>query len=90
MSFTLSKSVSSAEYYSALGIVDTSSSSEKMVDVTYEAVRLDSLIGTIARVVYTTRVGNSDATFNEFEFEYSGVGNPLEEAEAALQSSLSS
>lgn len=90
MAFTLSKSVSSAEYYGALGIVDTSSASEKTVDVTYEAVRLDSLIGTVARVIYTTRVGNSDATFNEFEFEYSGAGNPLEEAEAALQSSLSS
>ena len=90
MSFTLSKSVSSAEYYSALGIVDTSSASEKTVNVTYEAVRLDSLIGTTARVIYTTRVGTSNAIFNEFEFEYSGAGNPLEEAEAALQSSLSS
>ena len=87
--FTLSKSVSSAEYYSTLGIVDASSASEKTVDVTYEAIRLDSLIGTTARVVYTTRVGSSDATFNEFEFEYSGTGNPLLEAESALRSALS-
>ena len=90
MAFTLSKSVSSAEYYGALGIVDTSAASEKTVDVTYEAVRLDSLIGTVARVIYTTRVGTSNAIFNEFEFEYSGTGNPLEEAETALQASLSS
>ncbi|MGG9109641.1 hypothetical protein [Raoultella ornithinolytica] len=90
MAFTLSKSVSSAEYYSALGIVDASSASEKTVDVMYEVVRLDSLIGAVARVIYTTRVGNSDAIFNEFEFEYSGTGNPLDEAEAALRDSLSS
>ncbi|HEC2625611.1 TPA: hypothetical protein R2K43_000768 [Raoultella planticola] len=90
MAFTLSKVVSSADYYGALGIVDASSESEKMVDVTYEAIRLDSLIGTMARVIYTTRVGTSNAIFNEFEFEYSGTGNPLEEAETALQVSLSS
>ncbi|MET5288130.1 hypothetical protein WH835_11030 [Raoultella planticola] len=90
MAFALSKSVSSAEYYGGLGIVDTSAASEKTVDVTYEAVRLDSLIGTMARVIYTTRVGTSNAIFNEFEFEYSGTGNPLEEAETALQVSLSS
>lgn len=89
MSFTLSKLVSSAEYYSALGIVDSSSASEKNIDVTYEVVGLDSLIGTVARVIYTTRVGNSDAIFNEFEFEYSGTGNPLLEAETALHSALS-
>lgn len=88
MSFTLSKSVSSVEYYSALGIVDTSAASEKTVDVTYEAIRLDSLIGTLARVIYTTRVGTSNAIFNEFEFEYSGTGNPLDEAESALAASL--
>lgn len=90
MAFTLSKVVSSADYYGALGIVDTSAASEKTVDVTYEAVRLDSLIGTVARVIYTTRVGTSNAIFNEFEFEYSGTGNPLEEGETALQASLSS
>ncbi|HEC2625648.1 TPA: hypothetical protein R2K43_000805 [Raoultella planticola] len=89
MAFTLSKVVSAADYYGALGIVDASSASEKMVDVTYEAIRLDSLIGTMARVIYTTRVGTSNAIFNEFEFEYSGTGNPLEEAETALQASLS-
>lgn len=88
MAFTLSKSVSSAEYYGALGIVDTSTTSEKTVDVTYEAIKLDSLVGTTARVLYTTRVGNSDAIFNEFEFEYSGTGSPLNEAESALAASL--
>lgn len=90
MAFTLSKVVSAAEYYGALGIVDASSASEKTVDVTYEAVRLDSLIGTVARVIYTVRVGDSQAVYNEFEFEYSGTGNPLEEAETALRASLSS
>lgn len=89
MAFTLSKVVSAADYYGALGIVDASSASEKTVDVTYEAIRLDSLIGTVARVIYTTRVGDSQAVYNEFEFQFSGAGNPLTEAETALQASLS-
>ncbi|WP_224997618.1 hypothetical protein [Klebsiella quasipneumoniae] len=89
MAFTLSKVVSAADYYGALGIVDTSDASEKTVDVTYEVVRLDSLIGSMARVIYTLQVGNSNAVFNEFEFEYSGTGNPLEEAETAMKIKLS-
>lgn len=89
MSFTLSRTLDSSVAYPELGLTDTSTSESKTVDVAYEAIRLDSLIGTTARVVYTTRVGNSDAIFNEFEFEYSGTGNPLLEAETALHSALS-
>lgn len=88
--FTLSQTIKSVSAYPSLGLVDPSSGGDETVDVKYEVVSLDSLVGSTARVMYTIQVGSSGKSFNYFEFEYSGVGNPFTEAEDALKQKLNS
>ncbi|HEJ7836917.1 TPA: hypothetical protein SMH97_004421 [Serratia marcescens] len=58
-------------------------------DVTYEVIALERMAGTSATVWYTFSVGGVTSGWKRtFDFIYSGVGNPLEEGERALKSSL--
>lgn len=86
MSFTISKVANSVILYPEFGVTDTTDSEQKTVLVTYQAVQLDSLLGGIAKVLYTTQIGNSQKFYDFVEFEYSGAGNPLLEAEIYLKS----
>lgn len=88
MSFTKNRVITTVAAYPSLGIVDDSTSQDKSVDVTYEVLQLDSLLANVARVLYSIQVGNSQKYYDFFEFNYSGSGNPIEEAEIALESSL--
>ncbi len=88
MSFTIQKTLTSYSSYPSLGLIDPLSEEVKTVEVTYDVVQLDSLIGNAARVVYTSCIGDSTKRFDFFEFKYSGIGNILDEAETKLKESL--
>lgn len=88
MSFTISQVIATMASYPSLGIVDPSTSRDKTVEATYEVVQLDSLLNSTARVLYSIQIGDSQKYYDFFEFIYSGKGNPLEEAEVALKTSL--
>ncbi|EPY7327729.1 hypothetical protein ACXEI5_005106 [Klebsiella quasipneumoniae] len=87
MSFTISKTVRKCGYYPDLGIQEPAE--DITVDVTYEVTGIKSIYGQFGIATYSMSApGCSVAGERDFEFEWSGSGNPLESAETALQSQL--
>ncbi len=63
---------------------------EEVLSVVYTITSLVSLTGTSGIAEYTIMPDGADLEgCGNIEFEYSGTGNPLKEAEEALKESLS-
>ncbi|HAT3644107.1 hypothetical protein [Raoultella ornithinolytica] len=87
MSFTVSKTIRKCRYYPDLGIQEPAE--DITVDVTYEVTGIKSVYGQLGIATYSMSTpGCSVAGERDFEFEWTGSGNPLEAAETALQSLL--
>lgn len=87
MSFTVSKKIRKCGYYPDLGIQDPAE--DITVDVTYEVTGIKSVYGQLGIATYSMSTPEcSVAGERDFEFEWSGSGNPLEAAELALEKAL--
>ncbi|EPY5534689.1 MULTISPECIES: hypothetical protein [Klebsiella pneumoniae complex] len=59
------------------------------VNVTYTATGISNFDGTNVTALFSVAVGNEKSPFDySFTFQYSGSGNPLDEAEPALKTAL--
>lgn len=59
------------------------------VNVTYTATGISNFDGTNVTALFSVAVGNERSPFDySFTFQYSGSGNPLDEAEPALIASI--
>lgn len=59
------------------------------VNVTYTATGISNFDGTNVTALFSVAVGNEKSPFDySFTFQYSGSGNPLDEAEPALKVAL--
>jgi len=87
MSFTVSKKIRKCGYYPDLGIQEPAE--DITVDVTYEVTGIKSVYGQLGIATYSMSTPEcSVAGERDFEFEWSGSGNPLEAAELALEQAL--
>ncbi|GKL65408.1 hypothetical protein QIG23_00815 [Klebsiella pneumoniae] len=87
MSFTVSKKIRKCGYYPDLGIQEPAE--DITVDVTYEVTGIKSVYGQLGIATYSMSTPEcSVAGERDFEFEWSGTGNPLEAAELALEKAL--
>ncbi|HCE0316071.1 TPA: hypothetical protein NEO77_005297 [Klebsiella pneumoniae] len=87
MSFTVSKKIRKCGYYPDLGIQEPAE--DITVDVTYEVTGIKSIYGQFGIATYSMSTPEcSVAGERDFEFEWSGSGNPLEAAESALEKAL--
>ncbi|HBU3107367.1 hypothetical protein [Klebsiella pneumoniae] len=87
MSFTVSKKIRKCGYYTDLGIQEPAE--DITVDVTYEVTGIKSVYGQLGIATYSMSTPEcSVAGERDFEFEWSGSGNPLEAAELALEKAL--
>ncbi|AWQ53197.1 MULTISPECIES: hypothetical protein [Klebsiella/Raoultella group] len=87
MSFTVSKKIRKCGYYPDLGIQEPAE--DITVDVTYEVTGIKSVYGQLGIATYSMSTPEcSVAGERDFEFEWSGSGNPLEAAELALEKAL--
>lgn len=87
MSFTVTKDVHELVSYPELGASCQLTTVSK--NITYTANRLVSLSGDVAQVLFTVQVGDSETPGECYHlFNYSGSGNPLDEAEESLKNSL--
>ncbi|WP_426729899.1 hypothetical protein [Klebsiella quasipneumoniae] len=87
MSFTVSKKIRKCGYYPDLGIQEPAE--DITVDVTYEVTGIKSVYGQLGIATYSISTPEcSVAGERDFEFEWSGSGNPLEAAELALEKAL--
>ncbi|EMX1847313.1 hypothetical protein AAGL43_002981 [Klebsiella quasipneumoniae] len=85
MSFQKTITVTPVKNYDALGGMKMPGASEELT-VTFSAEALVSLVGTLCTVRYSmTREGALSPGYGEIEFQYSGTGSPLDEAESALK-----
>jgi hypothetical protein len=88
MSFIVSSSVTPMKVYNSLKGAAIVGAAET-IDVTYEVTSILSLSGTTGVAEYTvTPEGASLSGTGQIEFTYSGTGNPITEAEAALQTAM--
>ena len=88
MSITVSQKISSLTYYPGFGA--STAAADSSVDVTYTVARIVLFDGTMVTAEYDVSVGSDKAVIPyRFTFKYSGSGNPLDQAEPALQSYLS-
>ncbi|EPC3763720.1 hypothetical protein [Klebsiella michiganensis] len=85
MSFTITKSIACSKYYPDYGIAVDNGTEE--VELTVTVVSVDSLSASACTVNYVVEIGGVKSPYVQFTFEYAG-GNPLTEAEAALNASL--
>jgi hypothetical protein len=87
MSFTINQQLKAIKLCSDLGL--TLSEGSERFNITYTARSLISLSGSTAIVCFSTKAeGREEAGLYNYEFEYSGAGSPLVEAEAALRANL--
>lgn len=87
MSFTVSKKIRKCGYYPDLGIQEPAE--DITFDVTYEVTGIKSVYGQLGIATYSMSTPEcSVAGERDFEFEWSGSGNPLEAAELALEKAL--
>ncbi|HHZ9888204.1 TPA: hypothetical protein ACWOPJ_004519 [Klebsiella pneumoniae] len=87
MSFTVSKKIRKCGYYPDLGIQEPAE--DITVDVTYEVTGIKSVYGQLGIATYSMSTPEcSVAGERDFEFEWSGTGNPLEAAESTLEKAL--
>lgn len=83
MSFTISKAVRKCGYFPDLGIQEASE--EITVDITYEVTGIKSLYAPLGVATYSmSTAGCAVEGERDFEFEWSGSGNPIEEASDKL------
>ncbi|ENQ2789124.1 hypothetical protein [Klebsiella pneumoniae] len=88
MSFQKTITVTPVKNYDALGGMKVAGASEEL-KITFSAEGLVSLVGSLCTVRYSmTTEGVASPGYGEIEFQYSGTGSPLDEAEAALKSVL--
>lgn len=88
MSFTISQKVTKSTQYGSLGVITDTGQTE--VDVTYTVAAISSMNGTIATAMFDVSIGG--VTTNKrygFSFAYDSTSNPMDKAEAALQTYLS-
>ncbi|HHT0212114.1 TPA: hypothetical protein ACTW3P_001839 [Klebsiella michiganensis] len=89
MSFTMKMSVRPVKVYHQL-LGAAIQGEEEVLKVTYTVTSLVQLTGTTGVAEYTVMPEGAElAGSGSIEFEYSGNGNPLDEAEGALRQSLS-
>lgn len=87
MAITISKEILITKLYGDMGSVTDSAVTS--VDVTYEASRLIDFDGTNATAEFNVSIGGVyTGRAIRLLYKYSGSGNPLDQAEAALQTSL--
>ena len=88
MSVTQSQSIQTSTTYGDGTVIDTGSVE---VDVIYDVERIDNFNGTLATGVFTMKVnGVISSERYRLMFKYSGEGNPLDQAEPALQAYFAS
>jgi hypothetical protein len=84
MPFTLSKELKVNKAYPEI-LLEVENGTE-VVDVTYTVIALESMSGSAVTVWYQRSVGGvTSALKRTFSFQYSGNGNPIDEAESALR-----
>ncbi|WP_354648365.1 hypothetical protein [Klebsiella michiganensis] len=89
MSFTVTKEVKELVSYPELGASCPLTTASK--EITYTANRLVSLSGAVAQVLFAVQVGDSETPGEYYHlFNYSGEGNPLDEAEEDLKKTMTS
>ncbi|HDX9111845.1 TPA: hypothetical protein RQO74_000283 [Klebsiella michiganensis] len=87
MSFTVNKSVNKITTYPEFG--SESEVTQESIDLTFTPQRLLTLDANgSALVVFDVDLPGASTGSYHFRFDYSGSGSPIEEAEAALKSSL--
>lgn len=87
MSVTINKDIVITKVYGDLGSVTDSTATS--VDVTYEVARLVDFDGENATAEFTVSVGNvNTGQTTRLLYQYSGTGNPLDQAEEALKEAL--
>lgn len=88
MSFTIEKDIVSVLTYPGFGILGESKTETKVL--TYTAQAISSLSNNQATAIFAVNVeGVTNIGTYVHDFVYSGVGNPLEEAEISLKEILS-
>ena len=87
MSVTVQQTLLKEFYYPALGI--SVSGGMEAVAVTYTVTSIRDFDGDSVTALFSVEINGEQSRFpHEFTFKYSGSGNPLDEAEAALAASL--
>ncbi len=87
MSVTISRVLEKQTTYPGLRL--TVPAGTESVDVTYTAIGVSSFDGVKVTALFSVAVGDEKSPFDySFTFQYSGSGNPLDEAEPALTASL--
>lgn len=87
MAFILKMKTARRVSYPKLQIV--TASEEELIDVEFRVTCISSLTEGEGIAEYTATVGDATGSVLYFPFKYSGSGNPLDEAETALQAALS-
>lgn len=84
MSITVQQQVQTTTSYDNFGV--SVKGLLATTDVTYTIERIDNFDGNLATGVFRVQIGDTYSTERfRFMFKYSGQGNPLEQAESALQ-----
>lgn len=87
MSFTKTETVKKSIYYPELLLEIDDGVCE--IEVTYTIIGIENISGGSCSAWYTVAVDGKVSLLKKlFEFQYSGSGNPIEEAESALEKSL--
>ncbi|MCE9898071.1 hypothetical protein [Raoultella terrigena] len=87
MSVTIRRELEKQITYPGLRL--TVSGGTESVDVTYTATGISNFDGTNMTALFSVAIGNEKSPFDyAFTFQYSGSGNPLDEAEPALKTAL--
>lgn len=84
MSITVQQQIQTTTSYDDFGV--SVEGELAITDVTYTIERIDNFDGVLATGVFRVQIGETYSTERfRFMFKYSGQGNPLEQAESALQ-----
>ncbi|HCM6519001.1 TPA: hypothetical protein N3459_005718, partial [Klebsiella pneumoniae] len=87
MSVTISRVLEKQTTYPGLRL--TVPGGTESVNVTYTATGISNFDGTNITALFSVAVGDEKSPFDyAFTFQYSGSGNPLDEAEPALKAAL--
>ncbi|HFX6758008.1 hypothetical protein [Klebsiella variicola] len=87
MSVTITQTLTKEINYPDLGV--TVPGGSETVDVTYTAESINAFDGVNVTAMYAVEIGGEKSPYpHAFTFKYSGIGNPLDEAEPALRGSL--
>lgn len=83
MSVTISQTLTKEINYPDLGV--TVPGGSEIVEVTYTAESINSFDGVNVTAMYAVEIGGKKSPYpHAFTFKYSGIGNPLEDAEFAI------